>query len=152
MTLQTKLKTIEKQMIDLALDFANHQVDGIYIYAVLERTVQSFDAFYRIQNNYVERHFLNDFLSSDYQIDKSSDYQFEFLEDGLDLIFKIIDLHQSSDSPYLTELWVIYDHTSNQWQTTYSYEARYEKAPLHVQITPYEEFYKWFDQVKSQGL
>ncbi|TWT16669.1 hypothetical protein [Streptococcus sp. sy010] len=152
MTLETKLKSIEKQMIDLALNYANHQVDGVYIYCVTEKYVQSFDLFYRIKDTYIDRHELNHFFDTDKQIDNSSDTVFDMLTKGLEYGEDLQQLCLSYEQSYPTELWIIYDHTSKQWQTTYSYEARYETRPDHVHMTPYEEIEKWFEQAKSQRL
>lgn len=153
MIFEDQVKLLERKMIDLSLAYANNQVDGVYIYAVLKRTIWSFDVFYRVDNIYVKRHYLNTVFNPQHQIDGSSDRQFKLLDDGMELIQMVIDFHQSNDLPYLTEMWIIYNAQTEKWETTYSYDARYENSPLEeFDMTPDKEFDKWFSKVKSQGL
>lgn len=153
MLFENQVKELERKMIDLSLDFANHQVDGVYIYCVTEKYVQSFDVFYRIGKDYIERHDLNDFFDSERQIDKSSDRVFEMLHQGVDYEKELQNLYTENGKAHPTELWIIYDTQTNQWETSYSYDARYENSPLEdIHMTPYEEFEKWFEQVKAQEL
>ncbi|TWS95541.1 hypothetical protein [Streptococcus sp. sy018] len=152
MILDEQLRDYHDQMIIASSRYVNHLANCIYIYYVSERYLLSFDVFYKIDDKYVERGELNQVLSDIEFIDESDEKQNILLDSCLELIKKIRKHYAELGKPPHTECFMIYDVDNNKLDIDYIYDARYETRPDHIHMTPEEEFDKWFDQVKSQGL
>lgn len=152
MGINETLDNIHDQMIAVSSEYVAYLADKIYIYYVSERNLLSFDVFYEINNEYVERGEINRALSNGKYVDESDEKQNILLDFCLNKIKEIKKTYYNLGEKPHTECFMVYDVLSKQLDVKYVYDARYETRPDHVHMTPEEEFEKWFEQVKAQEL
>lgn len=140
---------IQIGMVSSAMEYVQGQAEKVYIYAIAEEGLLSFDLFYKINGYYSYIHKVNDYLSI--KIDDSDDVMFSLLGLGLEDIQSVINLHDKEKKKHPTEMWLIYDTKSKSLDTRYSYEGRYDKDD-DLLLDPVDEFGKWFEEVRAENL
>ncbi|KAF6586064.1 DUF600 domain-containing protein [Paenibacillus sp. EKM211P] len=142
---------LQADMVSICLEYVNDRADKIYIYCSYEEGMISSDFFYRINNKVVERHKLNDALSSAekdvFVYDVSVERQrgvIKIINNDIEEIFHLCKKH-GREMP--TEMKIIYDVKLNKLTANYNYELVHTNHPVK---TADDISMEWFEQIQAE--
>ncbi|UTR13930.1 DUF600 domain-containing protein [Salipaludibacillus sp. LMS25] len=145
---EDKFSELQADMVSICLEYVKNRADAIFIYCSFEEKTISCDFFYCINGKIVERHKLNDAISSeeDFQYDTSGDRQrgvLNIINDNIEGMLKLCEEY-SKEMP--TEIKLIYNVANNSLKADYRYDIVYSNHPEKL---PHDVSMEWFEEVKS---
>ncbi|KZE69569.1 hypothetical protein AV545_22125 [Paenibacillus jamilae] len=142
---------LQADMVSICLEYVSDRADKIYIYCSYEEGMISSDFFYCINNKVVERHKLNDVLSSAekdvFVYDVSVERQrgvIKIINNDIEEIFHLCKKH-GREMP--TEMKIIYDVKLNKLTANYNYELVHTNHPVK---TADDISMEWFEQIQAE--
>lgn len=139
---------VQSDIISLCLELVENRAEMIYAYGSIEEESVSFDVFYKIDGNLVYTNELNKYQTN-YNYKADSMQQLELLKIGTSDLKKIREVCTRYKYPIPTELKMIYNVETGQ------YDADYKHEPICTSengIDPSEIFNAWFNEIKEQQL
>lgn len=146
---EEELMTVHRNITLSCLQYVQGKADKIFIYFITERSLTTFDVFFKIGTNYCYAHKVNDFLASDQAIDTSNKAQNKMLDEVFEDLEAFREIHEHYNRERPTESRLVYDVNDGNLQWEYSYEKRYERDK---NLIPSEEMEKWFEEVRSKNV
>lgn len=143
---EDKFSEIQTDMIDICLEYANYDVDVVYIYASFEANVISCDYFYKIDGKLVERHKLSDIDPKKY--DTSGERQEMCLEILIEDMKKLNKICKEYGQDMPTEIKMVYDAKKNSVNADYKYDPQYSYSMEKSSDDIAEE---WFEAEKRKA-
>ncbi|MGM0805595.1 MAG: DUF600 domain-containing protein [Bacillota bacterium] len=141
---------LQTDMVAICLEYVEHEADDIYIYCSYEPEMYVFDVFYRINNQFVYRHNLNDAIDStsekNFKYDTSEQRQEAVLDIGLKNLVKIHELCKEYEREMPTEIKLYYNVQQYSLTGKYKYDLIYSN---NEELLPDEIFEEWFGQVQN---
>ena len=110
---------IQAKMISGCLDYVGEVAEKIYIYGSIEGSVISFDAFYKVKDNLLYGHEINNFLSESKKIDDSSDRELTLLRSGIANLEDIKELCEKYNMETPTEIKIEYNVLHSSMKADY---------------------------------
>ena len=135
--------SIQTDMVQICLEYANNRADKIFIYASYEDNTISCDYFYDIKGHKIERHKLN---SIDDMYDTSIQRQKMCIKNIVDDMKQIISLCHKHNRDIPTEIKLTYDVNNNSLNANYRYEPIYSQ---YTNKTSDDIFEEWFNELSS---
>lgn len=147
---EDKFSALQADMISICMEFVEDRADKVYVYASCEEGVISSRFFYLINNKYVKSHRVNDALEDGNQkFDVSPERGFMVLEILNEDIEKIKALCNECEREMPTEMKLIYDVKSGNFNASYKYDLVYTN---HETKTARNIADEWFEEVKNKNL
>jgi uncharacterized protein related to proFAR isomerase len=141
---------LQTDMVAIALEYVENEADDIYIYCSYEPEMYVFDVFYKINNQFVYKHNLNDAINSTsnkkFRYDTSEQRQEAVLDIGLENLEKIHELCKKHEREMPTEIKLHYNVQKNSLTGKYKYDLIYSNDE---ELLPDDIFEKWFGQVQN---
>ena len=142
-TFEDYFSEYQTEMIAVCLEYANYDVDKVYIYCSSEGRMQATDYFFEINGKHYERHQLG---MSGKKYDTSSKRQSACNRIILEALWQIKEKCKEYDRPMPTEMKIVYDAKKNSVDANYRYDLVYSKDP---DALPDPIFDAWFAEVKK---
>lgn len=142
---EDKFSEIQTDIIDICLEYANYDVDLVYICASFESNVVTCDFFYKINGKLVEKYKLSDIDKTKY--DSSLQRQKMCMNILIEDIENLIEICKEYDRDMPTEIKLIYDAKKNSVEAKYQYEPQYSYDPSKQPTDIVEE---WFEAEKRK--
>lgn len=136
---------IQSDMVSICLEYVENKADKIYIYSSFEANVVSADYFYDISGTILERHKLNN-INNGFAYDVSPERQNDCLQILIDDIKQLIELCKKYNRPMPTEMKMVYDIKTKQFNADYQYDPVYSN---HKTKTADDIANEWYEEVKS---
>ena len=138
---------IQTDMVSICLEYVEDRAEKIYIYCSFEEGIVSSDYFYNIKGQIVERHKLNDALSSgennyDVSVQRQSGVV-KVLNMDIKSVLKLCKEY-NRDMP--TEMKLIYSIEENSLKAEYKYELVYSDDPVK---TADDVAMEWFEEISK---
>lgn len=132
-------------MVSICFEYANYDVEKIYIYGSWENGVLFCDYFFKVNGRVLQRHHLNQIAGKNYDV--SRERQSDCLDILLEDMEKIKKACKKFGQPMPTQIKLIYDVTSKKMESEYKYENQYSSVPYKLSEDIADE---WFEEVKAQ--
>lgn len=113
------LSEIQTDMLSICLEYANHKVDKVFVYASYENNVISSDCFFEINHNIVKKGSLAEIDST---IDTSFKRQIAYLKALTKDIKEIASLCKEHNRPIPTEIRLFYNVQTRKAGANYKYD------------------------------
>lgn len=147
---EVRFSELQADMISICMEYVADRADKVYVYASREEGVISSSFFYLINNEYVQRHKVNDALENgDERYDVSPKRQFMVLDIINDDIEKIEELCKEYEKDMPTEMKLIYDVKSGSFKAEYKYDLVYTNDDIKTASDIANE---WFEEIKNNNL
>ena len=142
-TFEDYFSEYQVEMIEVCLEYANYNVDKVYIYCSSEDGMQAINYFFEIGGNHYRKHLLN---QSGKKYDTSLNRQGACDRIVIEALDHIEDKCKEYNRPMPTEMKIIYDVKKNSVDANYRYDLVYSKDPNAL---PDPIFDAWFAEVKK---
>ncbi|MET3656323.1 hypothetical protein ABIC55_001407 [Sporosarcina psychrophila] len=140
---------IQTDMVSICLEYVEERAEKIYIYCSFEEGIVSSDYFYNINGKVVERHKLNDMLSSgENNYDVSVQRQSGVVKILNMDIKSVINLCKEYNREIPTEMKLIYNIEENSLKAEYKYELVYSDDPVK---TADDVAMEWFEEISKDN-
>ncbi|WP_399633202.1 DUF600 domain-containing protein [Sporosarcina sp. SG10008] len=140
---------IQTDMVSICLEYVEDRAEKIYIYCSFEEGIVSSDYFYNINGKVVERHKLNDMLSSgENNYDVSVQRQSGVVKILNMDIKSVINLCKEYNREIPTEMKLIYNIEENSLKAEYKYELVYSDDPVK---TADDVAMEWFEEISKDN-
>lgn len=140
---------IQTDMVSICLEYVEERAEKIYIYCSFEEGIVSSDYFYNINGKVVERHKLNDMLSSgENNYDVSVQRQSGVVKILNMDIKSVIKLCKEYNREIPTEMKLIYNIEENSLKAEYKYELVYSDDPVK---TADDVAMEWFEEISKDN-
>lgn len=140
---------IQTDMVSICLEYVEERAEKIYIYCSFEEGIVSSDYFYNINGKVVERHKLNDMLSSgENNYDVSVQRQSGVVKILNMDIKSVINLCKEYNREIPTEMKLIYNIEENRLKAEYKYELVYSDDPVK---TADDVAMEWFEEISKDN-
>lgn len=140
---------IQTDMVSICLEYVEERAEKIYIYCSFEEGIVSSDYFYNINGKIVERHKLNDMLSSgENNYDVSVQRQSGVVKILNMDIKSVINLCKEYNREIPTEMKLIYNIEENSLKAEYKYELVYSDDPVK---TADDVAMEWFEEISKDN-
>ncbi|WP_342538666.1 DUF600 domain-containing protein [Sporosarcina sp. FSL K6-1540] len=140
---------IQTDMVSICLEYVEERAEKIYIYCSFEEGIVSSDYFYNINGKIVERHKLNDMLSSgENNYDVSVQRQSGVVKILNMDIKSVIKLCKEYNREIPTEMKLIYNIEENSLKAEYKYELVYSDDPVK---TADDVAMEWFEEISKDN-
>ncbi|MBO0589751.1 DUF600 domain-containing protein [Sporosarcina sp. E16_8] len=140
---------IQTDMVSICLEYVEERAEKIYIYCSFEEGIVSSDYFYNINGKIVERHKLNDMLSSgENNYDVSVQRQSGVVKILNMDIKSVIKLCKEYNREMPTEMKLIYNIEENSLKAEYKYELVYSDDPVK---TADDVAMAWFEEISKDN-
>src|SRR5699024_2263794 len=144
---------LQADMVDICLEYVENEAEDIYIYCSYEPEMYVFDVFFKINNQFVFKHNLNDAIKSTNNVDKkewkydtSEERQEAVLDIGLESLEKIHEKCKEYDREMPTEIKLHYNVRQNSLNGKYQYDLVYSNDE---ELLPDDIFDLWFEELKK---
>lgn len=144
---------LQADMVAICLKYVENKAEDIYIYCSYELEMYTFDVFFKINDQYVFKHNLNDAVNSISKMDKkdliydtSEQRQEAVLDIGLENLEKIHEICKEYGKEMPTEMKLHYNVKQNSLKGKYRYDLVYSH---HEELLPDDIFDCWFEEVKK---
>ncbi|WP_085990928.1 DUF600 domain-containing protein [Oceanobacillus senegalensis] len=144
---------LQADMVAICLEYVENEVEDIYIYCSYEPEMYVFDVFFKINNQFVFKHNLNDAVTSRSKIgkkeliyDTSEQRQEAVLDIGLENLEKIHEKCKEYEKEMPTEIKLHYNVKKNSLKGKYRYDLVYSNDE---ELLPDDIFNLWLDEVKN---
>lgn len=135
---------LQADMVSICLEYVDSKADNIYIYCSYEANTYSFNVFYNINGQILQKHELNQ-INDEYDI--SINRQETLLDIGLQDLKKINEYCILYKKEMPTEMKIYYDVKNNSLQAKYKYELMYSND---TQLLPDHIFNAWIKEEATQ--
>lgn len=143
---EDKFGKLQSDIISVCMEYVEDRADKVYVYGSFSEDEVSSNFFYKINNQYVERHKLNDVLEGgDARYNVSTKRQAvvtEVVEDDMDQMQSLCKRH---DQPMPTEMRLIYDVENDDLKADYTYTQDEDKLAEDVAN-------EWFEEIQKNQL
>ena len=140
---------IQTDMVSICLEYVEERAEKTYIYCSFEEGIVSSDYFYNINGKVVERHKLNDMLSSgENNYDVSVQRQSGVVKILNMDIKSVINLCKEYNREIPTEMKLIYNIEENRLKAEYKYELVYSDDPVK---TADDVAMEWFEEISKDN-
>lgn len=149
------LTDLQADMVDICLEYVENEAEDIYIYCSYEPEMYVFDVFFKINNQFVFKHNLNDAIKSTSNVDKkelkydtSEERQEAVLDIGLENLEKIHEKCKEYDREMPTEIKLHYNVRQNSLNGKYKYDLVYSNDE---ELLPDDIVDLWFEEIKDDN-
>lgn len=143
---EDKFGGLQTDIISVSMEYVEDRADKVYVYGSFSEDTTFGNFFYLINNQYVERHKLNDVLEGGdtrYNVStKRQDVVLEVINDDMDQMQSLCKKH---DQPMPTEMRLVYDVKNDDLKADYTYTKDETKQ---VEDAAHE----WFEEIKTNQL
>ncbi len=146
---------LQADMVAICLEYVENEAEELYIYCSYEPEMYAFDVFFKINNQFVYKHNLNNAVNKESAIgkntmiyDTSEERQEAVLDIGLKNLEEIHDKCKEYGMEMPTEIKLHYNVKQNSLKGKYRYELIYSNDEA---LLPDDIFNSWFEEVKSQN-
>ncbi|MDG5471395.1 DUF600 domain-containing protein [Jeotgalibacillus sp. ET6] len=146
---------LQADMVAICLEYVENEAEDIYIYCSYEPEMYMFDVFFKINNQYVFKHNLNDAVDNNSSIDKksieydtSNQRQEAVLDIGLQNLEKIHEICKEYGREMPAEIKLRYSVKDNSLKGEYKYNLVYSNDE---ELLPDNIFECWFEEVKKEA-
>lgn len=143
-TFEDCFSELQADMVSICLEYIEGNGDKIYIYCSKEKTVSSTGFFFKIDGELKERHKVNEIIKN---LNVSPEQQQAVLNILMDDLHKIDDLCKKYEKPMPTEMKLIYDIKSQNFNAEYKYDYIHT-IDEHKTASDIED--EWFNAIKNQ--
>lgn len=143
---------LQADMVAICLEYVENEAEDIYVYCSYEPEMYVFDVFYKINNQFVFKHNLNDAVDSTSRgnkaliYDTSEQRQDTVLNVGLENLEKIHEKCKEYRREMPTEIKLHYNVNKNSLKGKYRYDFVYSNDE---ELLPDDIFELWFEEVKN---
>ncbi|MCM3618462.1 DUF600 domain-containing protein [Sutcliffiella horikoshii] len=144
---------LQADMVAICLEYVENEAEDIYIYCSYEPEMYVFDVFFKINNQVVYKHNLNDASFSGKSVgnkalvyDTSEQRQEAVLDIGIENLEKIHEKCKEYGREMPTEIKLHYNVKQNSLKGKYRYDLVYSNDD---ELLPDDIFDLWFEEVKS---
>lgn len=144
---------LQADMVAICLEYVESKAEDIYIYCSYEPEMYVFDVFFKINNQFVYKHNLNDAVNNASKLgketliyDTSEQRQEAVLDIGLEDLEKIHEKCKEYGKEMPTEIKLHYDVKQNSLKGKYRYDLVYSNDD---ELLPDDIFDLWFEKVKK---
>ncbi len=136
---------IQSDMVSICLEYVKNKADKIYIYASFEPNVVTSNYFYNIGGNILKKHNLNN-ANNGFNYDVSIERQRDCLQILIDDIKQLIEVCKKYSRPMPTEIKMVYDVNTKQFNADYKYNLVYSN---HKTKTADDIVNDWYYEVST---
>lgn len=144
-----KFQKLVTQMVEISFEYVGsnkNEVHGIYIFGSMEAGDSFYDVFFNINNNFCEKHEVNDFII-EHKVDVSKKKQIQLLDIGIDILEEIRALFHSDGREVPTLLKMQYFPENSKFTCDISYQLYYSN---HDELICNNIFEQWFEDIKNK--
>src|SRR5699024_700310 len=149
------LTDLQADMVDICLEYVENEAEDIYIYCSYEPEMYVFDVFFKIINQFVFKHNLNNAIKSTRNVDKkelkydtSKEIQEAVLDLGHENLEKIHEKCKEYDREMHTKIKLHYNVRQNSLKGKYIYDLVYSNDE---ELLPDDIFDLWFEELKNEN-
>lgn len=135
---------LQADMVDICLEYVDHQADKIYLYGCREGRLIHSDCFYDIDGQVVERWNIRKVAPRNTATPENEEKVLDIL---LDDLCELEKLCVEYSKPMPTEIKMIYDVKKNSLDVKYKYDNQWL---YHKTRTSDDIFAEWFEEVKNE--
>ncbi|MDD9311764.1 DUF600 domain-containing protein [Cytobacillus firmus] len=144
---------LQADMVAICLEYVENRAEDIYIYCSYEPEMYVFNVFFKINNQFVFKHNLNDAVNSTSTIgkkaliyDTSEQRQEAVLDIGLENLVKIHEKCKKYGKEMPTEIKLHYNVKQSRLKGRYRYDLVYSNDD---ELLPDDIFELWFEEMKK---
>lgn len=138
---------LQTDMVSICLEYVEDRANKIYIYCSFEDNVIASDYFYNINREIVERHKINDIISShEEKYDTSIERQKGVVRILNNDMKNMIRLCREYKREMPTEMKLVYDVLKTSLKAEYKYDLVYSNDPIKEAD---DIAMKWFEELKK---
>ena len=147
---EDRFSELQADMISICLEYVENRAEKIFIYCSFEGGIVASDFFYKINGKIIERHKLNDCISSkEDEYDVSIERQKGVIKILNSDIKSIIKMCSEYNREMPTEMKLVYDVQRNSLKAEYKYDLVYTNDDIKTADDIAEE---WFEEIKNNKL
>lgn len=142
-TFDTEFQRLTTEMVEIAFEyigFNKEEVDGIYIYASMEFGIYFYNAFFKINNQLIEKETVNSVLLN--KTDTSSQVIQSLLSIGGAALMDFSDVFENDSREVPTLLKMVYQPKNGGFDCDIIYESQSAIIPNWTNVKAFENWFK----------